>query len=75
MSLPVTTGSPVALPFQLRYKKRKRVRGRAIPFHDLRGTAISFAYANLDRPREKKIKLASEISGHSAGDAKSIIAK
>ncbi|WP_234665050.1 MULTISPECIES: hypothetical protein [Rhizobium/Agrobacterium group] len=48
---------------------------KGVTFHDLRGTAITFAYAHLDRPHDEKIKLISEISGHSREDAESIIRK
>ena len=48
---------------------------KGVTFHDLRGTAITFAYANLDRSHDEKIKLIAEISGHSADDAEAIIRK
>lgn len=44
---------------------------KGVTFHDLRGTAITFAYANLDKAHDEKIKLISEISGHSQDDAES----
>ena len=54
-------------------KEMARLGIKGVTFHDLRGTAITFAYAHLDRSHEEKIKLISEISGHSADDAESII--
>lgn len=48
---------------------------KSIKFHDLRGTAIIYACANLDRSNHEKIKLISEISGLSQGDAESITRK
>lgn len=54
-------------------KEMARLGIEGVTFHDLRGTAITFAYANLDRPHDEKIRLISEISGHSAGDAENII--
>lgn len=56
-------------------KEMKRLNIKDVTFHDLRGTAITFAYAHLDRSHEEKIKLISEISGHSADDAEAIIRK
>lgn len=56
-------------------KSLARLGIKVVTFHDLRGTAITFAYANLDRPHDEKIKLISEISGHSAAEAESIIRK
>lgn len=56
-------------------KEMARLQIKGVTFHDLRGTAITFAYANLDRSHDEKIKLISEISGHSADDAESIIRK
>ncbi|AXV15073.1 integrase [Neorhizobium sp. SOG26] len=44
-----------------------------VTFHDLRGTAITYAYAHLDRSHEEKIRLIAEISGHSREDAEGII--
>ncbi|MCF1492665.1 integrase [Agrobacterium vitis] len=56
-------------------KEMARLGIKGVTFHDLRGTAITFAYAHLDRPHDEKIKLISEISGHSREDAESIIRK
>lgn len=56
-------------------KEMARLGIKGVTFHDLRGTAITFAYANLDRSHEEKIKLISEISGHSSADAEAIIRK
>lgn len=56
-------------------KEMKRLDIKGVTFHDLRGTAITYAYAHLDRSHDEKIKLISEISGHSADDAESIIRK
>ena len=56
-------------------KEMERLKISGVTFHDLRGTAITYAYANLDRSHEEKIKLISEISGHSSEDAESIIRK
>jgi len=56
-------------------KEMARLQIKGVTFHDLRGTAITYAYANLDRSHDEKIKLISEISGHSAEDAESIIRK
>lgn len=50
-----------------------RIKG--VTFHDLRGTAITYAYAHLDRSHNETIRLISEISGHSREDAESIIRK
>ncbi|MDK4703848.1 integrase [Rhizobium sp. CNPSo 4062] len=54
-------------------KEMARLKIRGVTFHDLRGTAITFAYANLDRSHEDKIQLIAEISGHSKEDAEAII--
>ncbi|MDR6818442.1 integrase [Neorhizobium sp. 2083] len=56
-------------------KEMARLGVKGVTFHDLRGTAITFAYANLDRSHDEKIKLISEISGHTQDDAESIIRK
>ncbi|RVL48441.1 integrase [Sinorhizobium meliloti] len=56
-------------------KEMTRIGVKGVTFHDLRGTAITYAYANLDRSHDEKIKLISEISGHSSADAESIIRK
>lgn len=56
-------------------KEMARLGISGVTFHDLRGTAITFAYANLDRSHDEKIKLISEISGHSQADAETIIRK
>jgi integrase len=56
-------------------KEMARLEIKGVTFHDLRGTAITFAYANLDRSHDEKIKLISEISGHSSDEAESIIRK
>ncbi|MBD9372813.1 integrase [Rhizobium sp. ARZ01] len=56
-------------------KEMARLDIKGVTFHDLRGTAITYAYAHLDRSHDEKIKLISEISGHSAEDAESIIRK
>jgi len=56
-------------------KEMARLGIKGVTFHDLRGTAITFAYANLDKAHDEKIKLISEISGHSQDDAESIIRK
>lgn len=56
-------------------KEMARLEIKGVTFHDLRGTAITFAYANLDRSHDEKIKLISEISGHSSEEAESIIRK
>lgn len=56
-------------------KEMARLKIKDVTFHDLRGTAITYAYANLDRSHDEKIKLISEISGHSQDDAESIIRK
>lgn len=56
-------------------KEMKRLDIEGVTFHDLRGTAITFAYAKLDRPHAEKIKLIAEISGHSPEDAETIIRK
>lgn len=56
-------------------KEMARLKISGVTFHDLRGTAITFAYAKLDKSHDEKIKLISEISGHSQDDAESIIRK
>lgn len=56
-------------------KEMKRLGINGVTFHDLRGTAITYAYAHLDRSHDEKIKLISEISGHSQEDAETIIRK
>lgn len=56
-------------------KEMKRLKITGVTFHDLRGTAITFAYSQLDKSHDEKIKLISEISGHSQEDAESIIRK
>lgn len=56
-------------------KEMKRLGISGVTFHDLRGTAITYAYAHLDRSHDEKIKLISEISGHSQADAETIIRK
>lgn len=56
-------------------KEMKRIGIKGVTFHDLRGTAITFAYSQLDKSHDEKIKLISEISGHSQEDAESIIRK
>jgi integrase len=56
-------------------KEMARLGVKGVTFHDLRGTAITFAYGNLDRSHDEKIKLISEISGHTQDDAESIIRK
>lgn len=50
-------------------KEMAKLKITGVTFHDLRGTAITFAYANLDRSHSEKIKLISEISGHSSDEA------
>lgn len=50
-----------------------RLNIKGVTFHDLRGTAITYAYAHLDRSHEEKIQLIAEISGHSREDAEGII--
>lgn len=54
-------------------KEMTRLGIKGVTFHDLRGTAITYAYANLDRSHEEKIQLIAEISGHSREDAEGII--
>lgn len=54
-------------------KEMQRLKISGVTFHDLRGTAITYAYANLDRSHEEKIQLIAEISGHSREDAESVI--
>jgi len=54
-------------------KEMARLGIKGVTFHDLRGTAITYAYAHLDRSHEEKIKLIAEISGHSKDDAEAII--
>ncbi|WP_346657234.1 tyrosine-type recombinase/integrase [Rhizobium herbae] len=56
-------------------KEMARLKITGVTFHDLRGTAITYAYANLNRSHDEKIKLIAEISGHSAEEAESIIRK
>jgi integrase len=56
-------------------KEMKRLGIKGVTFHDLRGTAITYAYSQLDRSHSEKIKLIAEISGHSEEDAESIIRK
>ena len=56
-------------------KEMKRLGIKGVTFHDLRGTAITFAYAHLDRSHDEKIKLISEISGHSQEEAETVIRK
>lgn len=56
-------------------KEMARLKIKGVTFHDLRGTAITFAYANLDKSHDEKIKLIAEISGHSQADAETIIRK
>lgn len=54
-------------------KELARLGIKGVTFHDLRGTAITYAYANMDLPHDDKIRLIAEISGHSKDDAESII--
>lgn len=54
-------------------KEMKRLGILGVTFHDLRGTAITFAYAKLDASHDEKIKMIAEISGHSKDDAEAII--
>ncbi|OWV62528.1 integrase [Rhizobium sp. N122] len=54
-------------------KEMARLKITGVTFHDLRGTAITYAYAHLDRSHDEKIKLIAEISGHSAEEADAII--
>ncbi|MCZ7496307.1 integrase [Agrobacterium rhizogenes] len=54
-------------------KEMIRLKIKGVTFHDLRGTAITYAYAHLDRSHEEKIQLIAEISGHSREDAEGII--
>lgn len=54
-------------------KEMARIGIKGVTFHDLRGTAITYAYAHLDRSHEEKIRLIAEISGHSREDAEAII--
>lgn len=54
-------------------KEMIRLGINGVTFHDLRGTAITFAYAMLERSHEEKIQLIAEISGHSREDAESVI--
>jgi len=56
-------------------KEMKRLGIKGVTFHDLRGSAITYAYSQLDRSHDEKIKLIAEISGHSKEDAESIIRK
>jgi hypothetical protein len=43
-------------------KEMTRLGIKGVTLHDLRGTAITFAYAHLAKPHEEKSKLTSEIS-------------
>jgi integrase len=54
-------------------KEMARLGIKGVTFHDLRGTAITYAYAHMDRSHDEKIKLIAEISGHSAEEADAII--
>lgn len=54
-------------------REMARLNIKGVTFHDLRGTAITYAYAHLDRSHEEKIRLIAEISGHSREDAEGII--
>lgn len=54
-------------------KEMARLGISGVTFHDLRGTAITYAYARMDRSHADKIRLIAEISGHSRDDAESII--
>lgn len=54
-------------------KEMARLGISGVTFHDLRGTAITYAYAMMDRPHGEKIQLIAEISGHSREDAEGII--
>lgn len=56
-------------------KEMARLGIKGVTFHDLRGTAITFAYSHLDKSHDEKIKLIAEISGHSQEDAETIIRK
>lgn len=56
-------------------KEMKRLKISGVTFHDLRGTAITYAYAHLERSHDEKIKLIAEISGHTQDDAETIIRK
>ncbi|PWE54378.1 integrase [Metarhizobium album] len=56
-------------------KEMARLGIKGVTFHDLRGTAITYAYAHLDRSHDEKIKLIAEISGHSQDEAEVIIRK
>ncbi|MDZ7824438.1 MAG: hypothetical protein U5K75_10665 [Ahrensia sp.] len=52
---------------------RLGIKGRT--FHDLRGTAITWAYYNLPGSHDDKIQTIAAISGHGIGDADAIIRK
>lgn len=54
-------------------KEMIRLGISGVTFHDLRGTAITFAYAMLECAHEEKIRLIAEISGHSREDAENVI--
>lgn len=54
-------------------KEMARLHIKGVTFHDLRGTAITYAYAHLNRSHEDKVQLIAEISGHSREDAEGII--
>lgn len=54
-------------------KEMARLGVSGVTFHDLRGTAITYAYAMLNRSHEEKIQLIAEISGHSREEAESVI--
>ncbi len=54
-------------------KEMARLSIKGVTFHDLRGTAITYAYAHLDRSHEDKVQLIAEISGHSREEAEGII--
>lgn len=56
-------------------KEMARLKITGVTFHDLRGTAITYAYAHLDRSHDEKIRLISEISGHSKDEAEAVIRK
>lgn len=54
-------------------KEMARLGIEGVTFHDLRGTAITYAYAMLERSHEEKIQLIAEISGHSRDEAETVI--
>ncbi|MCZ7851187.1 integrase [Agrobacterium salinitolerans] len=54
-------------------KEMARLKIKGVTFHDLRGTAITYAYAHLNRSHEDKVQLIAEISGHSREEAEGII--